>query len=482
MRIYILSLSKYLITFCVMAFTIFAYLLLFIRDRNRRRNVCRVEKIFLLIYQILCYGTIFTGYMQARYLVFGLLHIVIFLFAEHIFETLYDKGHRALFYDMCMMMSMGLVIITRLDFSRAVKQLIFATLGMFLALFLPLLRGYFRMLKKPGFLYAAAGIAVLAAVLLFSQATNGSNITATVHGITFQPSEFVKILFILFLASTLNKYNDRQQILVIAAFALAHVLILVASRDLGSALIYFMIFLFMMYLARGKWQILAGGFGLCAIGSLLCYRIFRHVQVRVQAWLDPWSVIETDGYQISQSLFAISNGGLFGAGLTQGSPDDIPFVESDFIYAAIAEEQGLLVCVCLILLCLNILIIILMLASRFDDKFYQLSSFGAAICYGVQTFLTVGGETKFIPLTGVTLPLVSYGGSSILATLLMLTGIQTMYILRAERIAAFRQRKRRRQYRQRQQEEEYALEDGRSGEYTVGDRNSGYILEDHRYH
>ena len=125
------------------------------------------------------------------------------------------------------------------------------------------------------------------------------------------------------------------------------------------------------------------------------------------------------GYQIAQALFAISYGGLWGAGLTQGAPNRIPFVESDFIFAAIAEEMGLVFAVCLLLLCINCFLRILLLSAGYSNRFFQLFTFGAAVCYIFQTFLTVGGETKFIPLTGVTLPLVSYGGSSVLSTLIM---------------------------------------------------------------
>jgi cell division protein FtsW (lipid II flippase) len=162
--------------------------------------------------------------------------------------------------------------------------------------------------------------------------------------------------------------------------------------------------------------------------------------VRVQVFLDPWSSIDGSGYQITQSLFAISFGGLFGAGLMQGMPSSIPFVESDFIFAAIIEEMGLIFGICLILLCLNIFTDFLLLSSSYSNKFYQLYTFGTATAFIFQTFLTIGGEVRFIPLTGVTLPLVSYGGSSVLATFTMFGIVSAIFMLQEERLEKFRLR------------------------------------------
>ena len=158
--------------------------------------------------------------------------------------------------------------------------------------------------------------------------------------------------------------------------------------------------------------------------------MFSHIQVRVQAWKDPWSVIDDAGYQIAQSLFAISSGGMFGLGIYGGTPRDIPYVETDFVFSAIAEELGLLFCICLIMLYISCFIMFMNIAMRVKDKFYQMVAFGLGVTYGFQIFLTVGGGTKFIPLTGVTLPLISYGGSSVMATLIMFAVIEGIYCIR----------------------------------------------------
>ena len=242
------------------------------------------------------------------------------------------------------------------------------------------------------------------------------------------------------MAGALCEENSFQHLAFLTAAAMVHVGILVVSRDLGSALIFFVIFLALLFLSTGKWEVLFGGIFFGMITAVLCYFLFSHVRVRVQVFLDPWSYIDGSGYQITQALFAISFGGLFGAGLMQGMPSSIPFVESDFIFAAIIEEMGIIFGICLILLCLNIFTDFLLLAGSYSNKFYRLYTFGTAIAFIFQAFLTIGGEVKFIPLTGVTLPLVSYGGSSVLATFIMFGIIGAIFMLQEERLERFKLR------------------------------------------
>lgn len=154
--------------------------------------------------------------------------------------------------------------------------------------------------------------------------------------------------------------------------------------------------------------------------------------MRVQAWQDPWSAIDTGGYQITQSLFAISSGGWFGLGLFGGTPQSIPFVEADFVFSAVAEELGISFSMCMILICISCFIMFMNISMRLQDRFYRLIAFGLGVTYIFQVFLTVGGGTKFIPMTGVTLPFISYGGSSVLTTLVMFFIIEGLYIIRQE--------------------------------------------------
>lgn len=169
------------------------------------------------------------------------------------------------------------------------------------------------------------------------------------------------------------------------------------------------------------------GLGGGSLASWVAYRLFDHVKVRVLAWQNPFGYIDKEGYQISQSLFAIGTGGWFGMGLNQGLPTSIPVVDSDFIFAAIAEEFGGFFALFLILLYVNCFVILINIALKSEDNFLRLLSLGFSVMFGFQVFLSVGGVIKFIPSTGVTLPLISYGGSSMVSTIIMFMIIQGIY-------------------------------------------------------
>jgi cell division protein FtsW (lipid II flippase) len=216
---------------------------------------------------------------------------------------------------------------------------------------------------------------------------------------------------------------------MVAAF---HVIVLVFSKDLGSALIFFVVYVVMVFVAtRNYFYLILGTLAGCGAG-VIAAKIFSHVRVRIQAWRDPWSYIDGSGYQITQSLFAIGTGGWFGMGLYQGDPTAIPYVEADFIFSAIAEELGVFFSICLILVCVSCFIAFMNVAMRLKNEYYRLVAVGLAVTYIFQIFLTIGGGTRLIPLTGVTLPLVSYGGSSVLTTIIMFCIIQGLYCIRAE--------------------------------------------------
>ena len=451
MRLYILELSKYGIALILAVYTCFSFWMLFrSRDKQEQKVLGILQVILILLFQAAAGITLTAGCKDLRYLFFMLLQVVIVTAVIILFHTLYEQANMLLFHNMCMLMSIGYVIISRLSLTEAVKQFVIAALGMVIALVLPAFRKHFDLLKTPGYLYALIGILVLMVVLVLGSETLGANLSFTILGLTFQPSEFVKILFLLFIASVLRERSDFRTVLPAAALCAFHVLILVASRDLGSSVIFFVTCVLMIFLASGNWIYLILGILGGGAGSYIAYRLFAHVQVRVQAWLDPWSVIDSMGYQITQSLFSISYGGAFGAGLTQGTPEKIPYVEKDFIFAPVAEELGLIAAVCLIMICLNCFLVMLFMSLNYADRFCQLLTFGAAVEYGFQTFLTIGGETKFIPLTGVTLPFVSYGGSSILASIIIFTLVEIMAINQGERIEEFRLRFERKMAREEQ--------------------------------
>lgn len=402
---------------------------MFLRKNEEGRKYIYIrQNIWMFCFQAVAYLDLF---LTERDAVIGLYFVLQFLitFAVLIIcHILYPHANKLILNNMCMLLSVGFVMITRLSHEKSVRQLSIAAFTLILSMLVPMLFKKIRFSDKMTPVFAGIGIASLSIVLLFSGAINGSKLNISFFGITFQPSEFVKITFVFAIAGLLYRACTLKSILIASAVAGLHVIILVLSKDLGSAVLYFVVYFSMLYVATAKIYYYLAGFAGGALCSVAGYFLFSHVRTRVLAWKDPIATIENAGYQASQSLFAIGTGGYFGMGLGEGSPRSIPVVAADFIFAAICEELGVIFGICLILVCLSCLIMFLNIAFRFHDPFYKLLAVGLSVTYGFQVFLTIGGVIKLIPLTGVTLPLVSYGGSSVMVSLFLFSLIQGMYI------------------------------------------------------
>lgn len=428
MQEYILELSKYFIAVCMLFYTFECFWVFRYRDEEDQKGSYLRQNIFMFLIQLCCFVDLFLVSREMEY-VFFYAFVQIFLLAALILVcTLYENINRLLLNNMCMLTGIGLCIVSRLSFQKAVRQYIIVMISLMISLTIPYLFSKIRFLKKIVWLYGLAGIVLLSAVLILGEVTHGSRISFSLGGITFQPSEFVKILFLFFLAGALWEDISLKRVALTAAVAGVHVVVLVVSRDLGSALIFFIGFVFVVFAAtKNYWYLLAGAVGGSAAATL-AYFLFDHVRIRVLAWQDPWSYIDNQGYQITQSLFAIGSGGWFGMGLLQGTPTDIPYVDTDFVFSAVCEELGVIFGVCLILVYISCFVMMMEIAVLIHDRFYQMIVYGIGIMYIFQIFLTVGGGIKFIPLTGVTLPFISYGGSSVMTTMIMFFIIQGIYI------------------------------------------------------
>ena len=289
----------------------------------------------------------------------------------------------------------GFIMLTRLSYEKAIRQYAIAICASVITIVIPVLIRKVRSLRRLTWLYAMIGIVGLAAVTIFGSTSYGAKISVTIGGLfSIQPSEFVKILFVFFVAGMLYKNTDFKTVCITTIVAAVHVLILVASRDLGGALIFFVTYLVMLYVATRKLFYFAGGLLVGCIAAVAAYGLFSHVRVRVVAWRDPLSVIDNEGYQICQSLFAIGTGGWFGTGLYQGSPNKIPVVEQDFIFSAISEELGGIFAFCLIMVCISCFLMFLNIAMQMKEQFYKLVALGLGTVYAFQVFLTIGGVTK----------------------------------------------------------------------------------------
>ena len=381
-----------------------------------------------------------------------------------LFRNLSPLASRLLINNMCMLICTGFIMITRLDYDKSIKQFKIAVISTVVALLIPIIIRKLRFITKMYWFYTLAGIGLLALVAIAATSTYGAKLSFSFGGISVQPSEFVKIIYVFAIAGLLTNAKDFKKLVIATALAAIHVLILVVSKDLGSAMIFFVTYLVMLFVStRNPFLVLTGilaGSG-AAVGA---YFLFAHIRVRVQAWKDPFKDYQGGGYQICQSLFSISAGSWFGTGLCQGSPNAIPFVEQDFMFSAIAEELGTIFGICLILVCMSCFIMFVNIAMQLSNRFYRLVAVGLGSTYAAQIFLTVGGGIKLIPMTGVTLPFVSYGGSSMLSTLIMFAVVQGLYML---------QRDEEKKNREKQIKEQMAAGEAYAN-YGYGYPNQGY--------
>lgn len=432
MELYITEISKYVITLLMALYAYESFAVFRFRDEERRGGIYTRQNLLMLAVHFSCFMAICFETGDISYLFFYVFQQIVLFAIAVLFHMVYPEANRLIVNNMCMLLSIGFVILTRLSYEKAVKQFVIVAVSIAVAMAIPFFIHKLKFLKKLKWFYALAGIGALAVVLILGAYTYGSKISYSIGGITFQPSEFVKIIFVFFVASALHESTGFLEVFTTAVIAGIHVVILVVSKDLGSALIFFVVYVLMVFVAtKNPLYLLAGAAGGSGAAAI-AYQAFSHVQVRVQAWKDPWSEIDSAGYQITQSLFAIGSGGWFGMGLFEGTPESIPFVEADFIFSAVAEELGILFAMCMILVCLSCFIMFMDISMRLHDSFYRLIAFGLGVTYIFQVFLTIGGGSKFIPLTGVTLPLISYGGSSVLTTLIMFAIIEGLCMIKEE--------------------------------------------------
>ena len=410
-------------------FLLFAYVLqAFWTEWKGKKSNIRKMAVEMYVIHFLCYITLYFRSGESKFLTFYALQLVLFFIVRVLYAHFYPNLSMVLFQNMLLLLAIGFVVLSRLDFSLAIKQFVMASVTIVLTLYIPaFIRGKHR-LERYSLWYALFGIGVLLFVFLVANERLGAKIWLNIGGITIQPSEFVKISFIFGMAGLLlrKKRDSLLHISWITLLAVVHVLLLVASKDLGSALLFFILYLVLLFVTvRKKWYTMVGIVA-GVIASVCAYCMFDHVKVRILAWKNPFAVVDNEGYQIAQSLFAIGTGGLFGTGLLEGNPNQIPVVTSDFIFSAICEELGCFFALGILLVYVSCLQILIRFARKLKEDYYRLVFLGFVTLFSVQIFLNVGGIIKMIPSTGVTLPFISYGGSSLCSMILMFQLIQGM--------------------------------------------------------
>lgn len=460
----IIQVSKYLIIILMALYTLQCYTVFGKKDEDAREYLFLRQNMLMFAMHFVAFTVLYLQRTELTLLLFYGAQALYLAAVLILFRNLYPLASRLLINNMCMLICTGFIMITRLDYDKSIKQFKIAVISTVVALLIPIIIRKLRFITKMYWFYTLAGIGLLALVAIAATSTYGAKLSFSFGGISVQPSEFVKIIYVFAIAGLLTNAKDFKKLVIATALAAIHVLILVVSKDLGSAMIFFVTYLVMLFVStRNPFLVLTGilaGSG-AAVGA---YFLFAHIRVRVQAWKDPFKDYQGGGYQICQSLFSISAGSWFGTGLCQGSPNAIPFVEQDFMFSAIAEELGTIFGICLILVCMSCFIMFVNIAMQLSNRFYRLVAVGLGSTYAAQIFLTVGGGIKLIPMTGVTLPFVSYGGSSMLSTLIMFAVVQGLYML---------QRDEEKKNREKQIKEQMAAGEAYAN-YGYGYPNQGY--------
>ncbi|MBI2761401.1 MAG: FtsW/RodA/SpoVE family cell cycle protein [Chloroflexi bacterium] len=364
------------------------------------------------------------------------LYLALVLIAHLVVSAIVPRADQTLLPMAAMLSTIGLVFVARLRPEFATKQLLWHAIGLaLLVVALPALAQINR-LRDYKYIAAAVGLGLMIVTAAVGREINGSRLWLGVGSYNFQVTEAMKLLLVLFLAGYLAdrrlllraagrhwrgvRLPTLPYLLPMGVIWVLTFLVLIWQRDLGATLLLAGVTLLLLYVASGRFTFITVGVILVVVDVFVAYQLFGYVRGRVDVWLHPFSQADTAGYQISQALYAVSNGSVLGAGIGSGFPTYIPAVHTDFVFAAIAEDLGLAGAFGLIALYLLFVLRGLRVAMRQPTDFTALLALGCTSVMALQALVIIAGNLALIPITGITLPLVSYGGSSILANYLIL--------------------------------------------------------------
>lgn len=345
----------------------------------------------------------------------GILLILI-IYSSNFILLKVSSGDHYIFLIMSMLVSIGIIMIYRIRPDYGFRQILWFGIGMisfFLSYYIVKnVKGWERWTKE----YIILSMVLFLATLVFGIRIKGATNWIKIGNFNFQPAEMIKILFIFFLASYYVHKDKIRNPLYFLLIVYGYIGFLFIQRDLGTAMIFYFVFITIYYIYEENRKSIYYNLAGAAATALLSYLFVNHVKIRVLTWLDPWKYIDNKGYQITQSLFAIASGGFFGTGIGLGYPEFIPEVHTDFIFSAICEEMGIFGGIAVIMLFLILVYRGFKIALTQNDRFFRIVALGITVMLGFQAFIIIGGVIKMIPLTGVTLPFVSYGGSSLVSS------------------------------------------------------------------
>jgi cell division protein FtsW (lipid II flippase) len=427
----IISVSRYLFIVLMLCYVFLNFYYYSKKTNKGKRRVVHCQACIIFIYLLL--SSIILNFNKLDIKAFFLCIVMFIFFLGYliIYPKVYPYANQQMITNAVFLLAIGMMLLARLNVNKAWNQMILIVIAAVISFLVPyILSNGKKYLYKGTWIYGIAGIAALLAVLVGGKVEYGANLGISIGGISIQASEFVKITLVFFAAGMFQVSHSFKRIVVTTVVAASHVLILVMSKDLGSALIFVIAYIFMLYIATENIGWVFAGFGATALASIAAYYMFSHVRTRVAIWQDPWADMNGDGWQIIQSWFGIGTGGWFGMGYTNGMPYLTPVGNKDFIFSVLCEEMGVIFAIGVLLVSLGLLLQFLWISTWMKQTFLKIMAFGIASVYGIQILINVAGVIKLIPLTGITYPLLSYGGSSLLSTFIMLGIMEGLSILK----------------------------------------------------
>lgn len=384
----------------------------------------------LLIFELLAISLLFiyNKYSFDKYTLATGIGLISIIYISNFILQKVSSGDSYIFLIITMLISIGTIMIYRIEPASGARQILWIALGILMFFVTYFVLKYINKWDKIIYLYIALSYGLFALTFILGTRKYGAINWIRIGGVSFQPAEIIKILLIFTLSAYYAnplafknmKYSKYYPMIMVYSF----VAILFLQRDLGMAVIFYSIFTGLQYIYEEDRKQILYNLGFFALGGSLGYLLFDHVKVRIQTWINPWAYIDNKGYQITQSLFAIAEGGFFGTGLGQGHPYFIPVVEMDFIFSAIVEEMGIFTGIGIIMLFMILVYRGFKIAISQEVQFYRMLALGVSILFGIQSLIILAGVLKIIPLTGITLPFVAYGGSSILSSFIALAILQ----------------------------------------------------------
>ena len=389
-------------------------------------KVRKDERKLLLITYLLCillFGklAILEQPIDKRALIIGGIICLVIFIAHFIVRKFYPDGDKFLLIFACLLSVIGVATLYRLDESFAIKQIVWFIVGIIVYILTVVILPDMNKLSKYKYVYLGLTALFMPMATIFGTEVYGAKNWVFIGGAGFQPSEFGKIALVLYLGSVLMDFDSSKKaihqlksLIEPAVVVMISLGFLVYQRDLGSALIFFGVSISILYVATSKKKYVFTCLGLFALGASVAYKLFAHVRRRVDIWRNPWADPNDAGYQIVQGLYSISSGGMLGSGLGNGYPYFMSVPESDYIFAVICEEFGMVFGIGIMILFFLLFYRGIRVAFITENKYSQIVAVGLSSMIALQVLVIVGGVFALIPLTGITLPFVSYGGSSML--------------------------------------------------------------------